>query len=110
MERSYDMVPPPAAALLQLARLKAGITQAETARRADVSVTMVSAYERGLRQPSLPTLMRLLRANGFELRLNLAPLDGHDDSLSALESRRSPTERARRDRQMQAWREAIRLD
>ena len=101
------MAATPAAGLLQLARLKAGISQAEVARRAGVAVTMISAYERGRRQPTLPTLMRLLRAAGFELRMNLAPQDSHDETLAALESGRSRTERARRDRQIQDWRDAV---
>ena len=109
MKRSYDIAATPAAGLLQLARLKAGLTQAELARRLGVAVTMISAYERGRRQPTLPTLMRLLGAAGFELRMNLAPQDSHDATLAALESLRSPRERARRDRQIQDWREAVPL-
>ena len=79
-------------------------------RRAGLPATMISAYERGRREPTLPTLMRLLRAAGFELRLNLAPRDSHDATLAMLESRRSPKQRAQRDRQMQAWRDAVALD
>lgn len=110
MQRSYDVAATPSAGLLQLARLKAGISQAEMARRAGVAVTMISAYERGRRQPTLPTLMRLLRAAGFELRMNLAPQDSHDETLAELESRRSRSERVRRDRQIQDWRDAVHLD
>lgn len=107
MTQSYGAASSPGAGLLQLARLKAGVTQAELARRAGVPTTMVSAYERGRRQPTLATLQRLLRAAGYELRMHLAPYDPHDDTLALLESRRSPRERARRDRQIQAWREAV---
>ena len=110
MKQSFEALPTPAAGLLQLARLKAGLSQAEVARRAGVSTAMVSAYERGRRQPTLPTLMRLLRAAGFDLRLNLAVHDSHDDSLAALERRRSRVERARRDEQITAWRAATPLD
>ena len=110
MKRSYDIAPTPAAGLLQLARLKAGISQAEMAQRAGVAVTMISAYERGRRQPTLPTLTRLLQAAGFELRMNLALQDSHDETLAVLESRRSRPERARRDRQIQDWRDAVPLD
>ena len=67
---------------------------------------MISSYERGLRQPTLSTLFRLLRAAGFDLRMQLVPVDPHDDVLARLEASRSPAERARRDREMQAWREA----
>ena len=67
---------------------------------------MISAYERDLRQPTLTTLLRLLRAAGFGLRLHLAAYDTHDDVLAELETGRSESERQRRDRQLQAWRQA----
>jgi hypothetical protein len=38
-------------------------------------------------------LMRLLKAAGFELRMQLAPYDDHDDVLRELEAHRSPEER-----------------
>ncbi len=43
---------------------------------------MVSAYERDRRQPTLATLMRLLKAAGYELRVHLEPYDDHDDVLA----------------------------
>jgi uncharacterized protein len=100
-------LPSPSSALLQLARLKAGLTQRELAERAGVPVTMISAYERDQRQPTLATLLRLLRAAGFDLRLHLAAHDPHDDILASLEAGRSDAERQARDRQLQAWRKAI---
>ena len=99
-------LPSPSSALLQLARLKAGLTQRELAQRAGVPVTMISAYERDQRQPTLATLLRLLRAAGFDLRLHLAAWDPHDDILAALEASRTDAERHARDRQLQAWRQA----
>ncbi|HUY45371.1 MAG TPA: helix-turn-helix transcriptional regulator [Streptosporangiaceae bacterium] len=108
MTRSSDAeeLPSPSSALLQLARLKAGMSQRELAERAGVPVTMISAYERDLRQPTLATLLRLLHAAGFDLRLHLAAYDPHDDILAGLEAGRSESERHRRDRQLQAWRQA----
>ncbi len=100
-------LPSPSSALLQLARLKAGLTQRELAERAGVPVTMISAYERDQRQPTLTTLLRLLRAAGFDLRLHLAAHDPHDDILARLEAGRSEAERQARDRQLKAWREAV---
>ncbi|MBW3575881.1 MAG: helix-turn-helix transcriptional regulator [Actinobacteria bacterium] len=79
----YNELPSPAAGLLRLARYEAGITQAELARRAGVPASMVSAYERDRRQPTLATLLRLLKAAGYELRMHLAPYDDHDDVLAA---------------------------
>jgi transcriptional regulator with XRE-family HTH domain len=100
-------LPSPSAALLQLARLKAGMSQRELAERAGVPVTMISAYERDQRQPTLATLLRLLRAAGFDLRLHLAAYDPHDEILAGLEAGRSEAERHQRDRQIEAWRGAV---
>lgn len=101
-----EALPSPSSALLQLARLKADMSQRELAERAGVPVTMISAYERDQRQPTLTTLLRLLRAAGFDLRLHLASYDPHDEILADLESSRSEAERTRRDRQLDAWRRA----
>jgi transcriptional regulator with XRE-family HTH domain len=105
-----DGLPSPSSALLQLARLKAGMSQRELAERAGVPVTMISAYERDQRQPTLATLLRLLRAAGFDLRLHLAAYDPHDEILAGLEAGRSESERRHRDRQLQAWRDAVPVD
>jgi hypothetical protein len=60
------------------------------------------------RQPTLATLLRLLlRAGGFDLRLHLAAYDPHDEILASLEESRSEDERTYRDRQLQAWRDAV---
>ena len=82
------------------------MSQRELAERAGVPVTMISAYERDQRQPTLSTLLRLLRAAGFDLRLHLAAYDPHDDILAEMEAGRTESERLRRDRQLQAWRQA----
>jgi transcriptional regulator with XRE-family HTH domain len=99
-------IPSPAAALLQLARIKSGLSQGQLSEQAGVPATMISAYERDRRQPTIPTLMRLLKAAGFQLSMRLVPSDTHDEVLADLDSRRSPKERRRRDRQIEAWRNA----
>ena len=86
------------------------MSQRELAERAGVPVTMISAYERDQRQPTLATLLRLLRAAGFDLRLHLAAYDPHDEILAGLEASRSRAERDHRDRQLQAWRDAVPAD
>lgn len=73
----------PAAALLQLARMDAGLTQQGLAERAGVNRSVIAAYEQGRRDPTLATLLRMLKAAGFELRLHLAPYDDHDEVLAA---------------------------
>lgn len=53
--------------LLRRARLEAGFTQDDVARRAHTSRPTLSAYEHGRKSPSLETAQRLLAATGHEL-------------------------------------------
>jgi predicted nucleotidyltransferase/DNA-binding XRE family transcriptional regulator len=57
--------------LISLARRRAGLTQTELARRAGVQQSVVSAYESGRRQPTVPTLLRLIRATGQGVQFQL---------------------------------------
>jgi uncharacterized protein len=56
-----------AGSLLREARRRAHLSQVELARRAGITQSVVSAYESGTRQPSLPTLARLVTATGLDL-------------------------------------------
>ena len=60
-----------AGSLLRRARRGAGISQAELAFRASVTQSVISAYEAGRRQPSLPTLARLIDAAGADLWVDI---------------------------------------
>jgi uncharacterized protein len=62
-----------AAGLLREVRSRAGLSQRELARRAGVTQSVISAYESGHRQPSLPTVAKLIRAAGHELRITAEP-------------------------------------
>lgn len=66
-----------AAALLREARQAAGLTQREVARRSGVSQPHVSAYENGRRQPTLPTIARLIEATGHRLAVGIEELGPH---------------------------------
>lgn len=61
-----------AGALLRTARQQAGLSQAELAKRAGVTQSVISAYESGARQPSLPTLARLVEATGSDLQVRVS--------------------------------------
>jgi len=61
-----------AAVLLKEARLRVGLSQADLGRRAGVTQSVVSAYESGVRQPSVPMLARLIAATGLELEMRLS--------------------------------------
>ncbi|MDA8356345.1 MAG: helix-turn-helix domain-containing protein [Actinomycetota bacterium] len=57
--------------LLRTARRRVGLSQAELARRAGLTQSVISAYESGARQPSLPTLARLIEATGSDLEVRV---------------------------------------
>jgi uncharacterized protein len=94
MTQSYVDSPSTAAALLQLARLKAGLSQRELAERAGVPTTMISAYERDKRQPTLATLSKLVAAAGLDLRIRLEPYVPGDQGVAALDGRQAEKWRA----------------
>src|SRR3954464_12070575 len=56
-----------AGAAVHDARTRAGLSQAELARRVRTSQAAVWAYERGAKQPSVATFSRLLAAAGARL-------------------------------------------
>lgn len=57
--------------LIRRARAEAGLSQSQLAERAGVTQSVVSAYESGRRQPSLPMLERLLEATGGRLKVEV---------------------------------------
>ena len=67
-----------AGTLLADARHRAGMSQVELANRAGLTQSVISDYERGRRQPSLPTLMSLIDATGHRLVTDLEPDHGPD--------------------------------
>ena len=62
-----------AGALLKSARLRLGLPQHAFADLIGVAQPTLSAYESGRRQPTLPTLLRLLAQAGLELRMSKWP-------------------------------------
>jgi transcriptional regulator with XRE-family HTH domain len=55
-----------AAATLRDARHRAGLSQAELARRVGIPATVLSAYENDRRQPGADVFLSLVSAAGFE--------------------------------------------
>jgi transcriptional regulator with XRE-family HTH domain len=70
-----------AAALVREARRRQGISQAQLALRAGTSQHAVSLIERGLRQPSLDTLERLLLVTGHRLGGGLEVIATEEDPI-----------------------------
>ncbi len=58
--------------LVRDARLRAGLTQRELARRAETAQSVVARIELGQTSPTWQTLTRLLSAAGFDLDASLA--------------------------------------
>lgn len=76
-----------AASLIRRARERAGLAQADLAKRAGTSQSAIARYERGVAQPSLLTLERLLNACGERLLIEAVP-DPVRASLNRSEVRR----------------------
>lgn len=88
------------AAIIREARRRTSLTQRELSRRAGTSQPAVARYESGEVEPSPSTLRRLLRACGFDLRVELVPLDPAE--LDLLKRNLRMTHRERLDQLMDA--------
>jgi transcriptional regulator with XRE-family HTH domain len=85
-----------AASLLKSARRRAGITQADLARRLDISQAAVAKLESPRANPTVDTLDRALWATGHRLTLDApARRPGVDESLIRRHLELSPAERLR---------------
>ena len=70
--------------LLREARRRAGLTQAELARRSGAGRSLISRYERGEVEPGLEALRRLIRACGLDLSFRLVNADTEDHDLGLI--------------------------
>jgi len=71
--RYSDGMTQTAASTIRGARVRAGLTQTELAAKANISQSVVSAYESAKREPSFETLRKLVAAAGFDLDLIVVP-------------------------------------
>ena len=81
--------------ILREARLRAGLTQQELARRAGTSQSAVARWESGAVVPSFERLRELIRACGLELTFGLANYDDSYDEWIERYLALSPEERVR---------------
>ncbi|MGH9274244.1 MAG: helix-turn-helix domain-containing protein [Acidimicrobiales bacterium] len=84
-----------AGSLLLSARTRLGLSQTAFAELLGIAQPTLSAYESGRRQPTLPTLLRLLGRAGLDLRMELAEQDRHDAILAEWERSLDEKDRAR---------------
>jgi transcriptional regulator with XRE-family HTH domain len=82
-----------AGALVREARLLAGLSQDELARRAGTTQAVVSRWERNAEAPRIDALARALRACGFEADLVFRRLDDVDRSQITAALALTPGER-----------------
>lgn len=80
--------------VLRVVRAKTGLTQRELAHKAGVPYSTIAKIESGRRQPTHPTLAKILAAVDMSLSMQLVPYDDHDDVLWEQEQRSSPSQRA----------------
>jgi transcriptional regulator with XRE-family HTH domain len=83
----------PVWAVIREARHRAGLTQAELAKRIGTSQPAIARYERARSMPDLPTLHRIVEACGLELRLELAEPDPQRAAAARLALERTVEER-----------------
>ena len=81
--------------LLREARRRAGLSQAELARRAGKPTSTIGRWERGEVLPSLETLRAVVRACDLELTFHVANADvqQHDAGLIERSLAKTPAER-----------------
>lgn len=81
--------------LLRSARNRLALSQTAFADLVGIAQPTLSAYESGRRQPTVPTLLRMLERAGLELRLEVTERDDHDEVLAEWERTLTTAERDR---------------
>lgn len=83
-------------ALIREARRRAGLSQAELARRASTAQSGIARWESGRTTPSLEDVRRLVRLCGFELEVAIVPREESDLTQAERLVALTPDERVRR--------------
>src|SRR5947209_8688798 len=82
--------------LVREGRKRAGLTQKDLAERAGTTQSAIARLESGRSTPSLETVERLLRLCGFQLIVELAPVDASDARQAESLADLTPEQRAQR--------------
>jgi transcriptional regulator with XRE-family HTH domain len=90
--------------LLREARRRAGLSQAELARRAGKATSVIGRWERGEVKPSLETLRSVVRACDLDLPFRLEPRDDAQDAAIVAALDLTPEQRLA---QLEAWTEFL---
>lgn len=70
---------------IAIARKNAGLTQTDVAKKLNLSVSMVSAWESGIRTPKLDTILRICNAIGCDTSEILNTVDFSTDTETEVE-------------------------
>lgn len=81
--------------LIREARAAAGLKQTELAELVGTKQSVISRWERGVEEPRIGTLARLLRACGFEADIAFRRLDDVDRSQIVQHLNMTPSQRLR---------------
>ena len=89
--------------LVREARRRAGLSQAELAARAGTTQSAIARLEAGATAPALERITELVRACGFDLQVELVPLD--DSALATARRNRAltPEDRLRKARDVSSF-------
>lgn len=88
------------ASVIRRARLRAGISQAELARRLETKQPVVARWESGARTPSLETVSRAVEACGLAIDVAVVERDPGEEATAREWQTLSPAERLRRNERM----------
>jgi transcriptional regulator with XRE-family HTH domain len=80
-------------ALLREARATAGLSQRALAELAGVAQSEIARIENGRQEPSFSRLEQLLRAAGYDMKIQLVAHDEHDEQLIDEMLRLTPRQR-----------------
>jgi transcriptional regulator with XRE-family HTH domain len=86
--------------VIRRARRRAGLSQAELARRLGTKQPVVARWESGARAPTLETVARAVEACGLALDVAVVERDPGEDALLREWRRLTPAERVERNRRM----------
>lgn len=82
--------------LIREARLRAGLTQDELAKRSGVQRSVIARWEQGAVQPGFDNMLTVIEACGFDLPLMLVPRDTSLDQRLDKNRMLSPERRVHR--------------
>jgi len=71
-----------AATMVRTARMRAGLSKRELARRAGTSPAALVTYEQGTRDPTVGTLVRIVQAAGADPGVRIAARAGPDPGVA----------------------------